>query len=122
MRLRHIGGMALLFVGLGSAQAQTVVDVSRLPVNLERIERALRQSAVHEEREGLHIRYVVDVFAQAPSIVIFTREDNLATGPVPYGAPTHREIVNQITPQEYRAQPADLGALLRWLADKAARK
>lgn len=95
------------------------IDVSRLPVNLERLQRALRQSTVREERDGLTIRYVVEVYGQAPPLVVFTREDLLLTGPVPYGAPTHKEIVDHITPKEYRAPAADFGALLRWLAERA---
>jgi hypothetical protein len=54
--------------------------------------------------------------------VIFRREDDLVVGPVPYGAPTHKEIVAHITPKEYRAPAADFGVLLRWLAERAAGK
>jgi hypothetical protein len=43
-------------------------------------------------------------------------------GPVPYGAPTHREIVNHITPQEFRAPAADFSALIRWLNDRNKKK
>jgi hypothetical protein len=35
---------------------------------------------------------------------------------VPYGAPTHREMLDMITPQEHRAPAADFGNLLRWLS------
>jgi hypothetical protein len=38
---------------------------------------------------------------------------------VPYGAPTHREIVEHITPREYRAPAADISALIRWLAERS---
>jgi hypothetical protein len=44
------------------------------------------------------------------------------TGRAPSGAPTHRQILEQITPQEYRAPAADFGSLFRWLADKAKDK
>ena len=115
-RLVTAGCLTLLLASAAHAQS---VDVNRLPLNIERIQRALRQSAVREEREGLKLRYVVDVYAQAPPIVIFTREDNLLTGPVPYGAPTHKEMVEQVTPREYRAPVADFSALVRWLAGQA---
>ena len=111
---------ALLMLGLGaSARAQEpVLDVSRLPLNLDRIQRGLRQSAIREERQGLNLRYLVEVYGQAPPLVIFGPEDNLVHGPVPYGAPTHREMIDHVTPKEYRAPAADFSALVRWLAEK----
>jgi hypothetical protein len=100
------------------APAAAAVDVSRLPISLSNIEKRLRQTTIREERDGLNLRYFVDVYAKAPDIVLFTKEDNLFYGPVPYGAPTHREMVDMITPQEHRAPAADMGALLRWLSGK----
>ena len=100
--------------------AQYTVDVSRLPVNVERIHRELRQSArATEQRDGLTLRYQIEVFGRAPELKLFTPEDNLTTGPVPYGAPTHQEIIQHITPQEFRAPAMDFNALFRWLAEKA---
>jgi hypothetical protein len=137
MRTRWNGPAALLLFGLmqaawvsaqtGSDEPQTpvagasvpAVDVSRLPINLGRIERQLRQSSVREERDGLRLRYVVDVFGQAPKLVLFTKQDNLLDGPVPHGGPTHQDLLRMITPQEYRAPAANFGNLFRWLADKA---
>jgi len=95
------------------------VNVAMLPVSLARIQQQLRQSTTTEERDGLNLRYQVDVFGRAPEIRIFTPEDNLTTGPVPYGAPTHREIIDHITPQEYRSPVMDFSALMKWLAEKS---
>ena len=110
----------------GSAQAasaqQASVDVKRLPVDLDRLTRQLRQTPATESQNGLHIRYSVDVYGQAPRIELFTRQDNLAKGPVPYGAPSHREMIEHVTPPEYRAPIMDFSALLRWLSDKANKK
>lgn len=123
MRITTIAGATLLLLTLaGSVQAQTGLDVSRLPVDVQRIHRELRQSAAREEREGLNLRYFIDVYGQAPPIVIFGPEDNLTSGPVPYGGPTHKEMLEQMTPQEFRSQPADLSALFRWLAERAKKK
>ena len=44
------------------------------------------------------------------------------SGPVPYGAPSHREFIEHNTPQEYRAPGADIGALIAWLTAKASKK
>ena len=110
---------ALTLLAGSTAWAQETIDVSRLPLNLEKLHRELKQSTVKEEREGLNLRYNVEVFGQAPPLMFFTREDNLTTGPVPYGAPTHQEMIDHVTPKEYRAPAADVGALFRWLAERA---
>lgn len=96
--------------------------MAKLPVNLERIQRQLQQTTVREERDGLNLRYMVDVYGKAPQIELFTKQDNLQSGPVPYGAPTHREMIEAVTPQEFRAPAADFSSLFRWLADKAKSK
>ena len=116
--------VALFMLGLaGAAEAQappaSSLDVSRLPVDLDRVQRKLQQSTVREERNGLNLRYIIEVFGQAPPLVVFTKEDNIVNGPVPHGAPTHREMIEHVTPKEYRAPPADIGALIRWLTDKS---
>lgn len=116
--------VALFVLGIAAAaEAQTrsapSVDVSQLPLDLDRVQRKLQQSSVREEREGLNLRYIIEVFGQAPALVIFTKEDNLVNGPVPHGAPTHREMIEHVTPKEYRAPAADIGALIRWLAERS---
>ena len=134
MQLRQALTAAVLLLGMAhAAAAQSVVavataaapnaslapvDVSRLPIDIRRIEQRFRQTSVREERDGLNLRYFIDVYAKAPDIVLFTKEDNLKYGPVPYGGPTHREMLDMITPQEHRAPAADLGALMRWLSNK----
>jgi len=124
MTCRRIGLAAFLTCSLalpaaGGQGEQRPVDVAKLPVNLERIQRHLRQASVREERDGLNLRYVVDVFGQAPRLELFTKQENLLSGPVPYGAPTHRQMIEMMTPQEFRAPVADFGSLLRWFADKS---
>jgi hypothetical protein len=99
---------------------QMAIDVSRLPLNLHRIHRELQQSStVREQRDGLNLRYQIEVFGRAPEIKLFLPEDNLTTGPVPYGAPTHQEIIRHITPKEFSSPVMDFSALARWLAQKA---
>jgi hypothetical protein len=120
MTIPRIGLTAFVMLWLASgAGAQTTVDVSRLPIDIERIQRELQQSTSREEHEGLNLRYVVEVYGQAPPIVFFGPDDDLVHGPVPDGAPTHREMIEHVTPKEYRTPAADLGALARWLAERA---
>ena len=141
MRTRWIGPTAVLLFGLtqasgaaaqsgsadepgnkGAAPAASNVDVSRLPINLERIKRQVRQSTVRDESEGLRLRYVVDVFGQAPRIELFGGMQGALTGPAPYGAPTHQDMLQIMTPQEFSAPAANFGNLFRWLGDKAKSK
>jgi hypothetical protein len=124
MNLMRVALIGLLVSGAAhtAAAQQSTVDVKRLPIDLTRVTNQLRQSAATESHNGLHIRYTVDVYGQAPRIAIFTKQDNLATGPVPYGAPSHRDMLEHVTPQEYRAPIMDFSNLLRWLTDKANKK
>jgi hypothetical protein len=136
MPIRSIA-IAALLVGFGSmawAQqpasppaasdvAAPSVDVTRLGIDLARINRQLQQSAAREEHNGLNLRYVIDVYGRAPRIdVLDPKRDNLLYGPAPYGAPTHQEMLQIMTPQEFRAPAADFTTLLRWLSDKAKDK
>ena len=124
MNLKRASLIGLLILGAAHAAAaqQTSVDVKRLPLDLTKVTRQLRQTAGTESHNGLHIRYSVDVYGQAPRIELFTKRDNLATGPVPYGAPTHREMIDHVTPIEYRAPIMDFSSLVRWLTDRANKK
>jgi hypothetical protein len=112
-------GLMIFGAAHGASAQQTSVDVKRLPIDLTKVTRELRQSAASESRTGLNIRYRVDVYGEAPRIEFFTKQDNLASGPAPYGAPSHREMIEHVTPQEYRAPYADISNLLRWLSDKS---
>ncbi len=97
------------------------LDASKLGVDISRIRRQLVRVTVREERDGLNLRYAVDVFGVAPAIDLFPSarvNPNYFTGPVPYGAPTHRDFLNLNTPIQHRAPAADFGALFKWLADK----
>ena len=121
MRAFFIGLLVFGAAHTASAQ-QTSVDVKRLPIDLTKITRDLRQSAATESHNGLRIRYSIAVYGTAPQIELFTKQDNLANGPVPFGAPSHRDMIEHVTPIEYRAPYADIGNLIRWLSDKANKK
>ena len=59
MTIPRIGLTAFVMLWLASAAgAQTTVDVSRLPIDVERIQRELQQSTIREEHDGLNLRYV----------------------------------------------------------------
>jgi hypothetical protein len=98
--------------------AAQAVDVDRLPVDLRRIQKRLNQYGDSVESDGLNLRYQIQIYGFAPPIEFFGEDANLQYGPVPYGAPTHREIINHITPQEFRAPYVDFSALIRWLGER----
>ena len=124
--LLGLAGTAAAQDGNGAALRDTVprrepgIDVDRLPISLSRVRRELREAViVREDHDGLNLRYEIQVFGRAPEIRLFTPADNLTTGPVPYGAPTHQEIIRHITPKEFSSPVMDFNGLFRWLADKA---
>jgi len=94
------------------------VDVDRLPLDLHRLENPLQKSVERQDWDGFRLRYTVDVFGKAPRIQFFEPKDVLPSGPIPYGAPTHREMVDVMTPKEYRAPAMDFSALVRWFNEK----
>jgi hypothetical protein len=124
--MRSIGSVLVVLSLTVAATAQEKpapsVDVDRLPINVAKIERQLQREGDKEERVGLNLRYSLHVYGVAPRLQFFTEEDNLTTGPVPWGAPTHREMIEHVTPQEFRAPVADFSALFRWLADRQKKK
>src|SRR5687767_8156776 len=87
------------------AQPATV-DVNQLPVNLSRLQRRLRASAEREQRDGLNLKYFIDVYAPAPPIVLLTKEDTLDARPVPSSAPTHQDMLRMLTPRGWTPPPS----------------
>ena len=70
--------------------------------------------------DGLNLRYYVDVFAQAPPhSALHAATTTCSTARCRYGGPSHREMMNMITPQEFRAPVIDFSGSLRWFANKA---
>jgi hypothetical protein len=135
MRTISVVSSALLVLGLAAAasaqeaQAQpapaaatapaAAADSTQYGLNLARIQRGLQKSAERQEYDGLNLRYYVNVSAPSPSIKLFTPLDNLLYGQAPYGGPTHREMMDLITPREYRAPVADFSGVARWLANRS---
>jgi hypothetical protein len=124
--MRFIGAALIVLSLTVTATAQEkpapTVDVDRLPIDVAKIEKELKRQADTEERAGLNLRYNLHVYGVAPRLQFFTEEDNLTTGPVPWGAPTHREMIEHVTPQEFRAPVADFSAFIRWLAERQKKK
>ena len=132
MRTRTVVSSALIALGFAAAaaaqepQAQptpaatslTAPDTTQYGLNLARIQRGLQRSAERQDYDGLNLRYYVSVYAPSPSIKLFTPLDNLLYGQAPYGGPTHREMMDLVTPREFRAPAADFSGIARWLANR----
>jgi hypothetical protein len=83
----------------------TAVDVNQLPVNLSRLQRRLRASAEREQRDGLNLKYFIEVYATAPPLVLLTKEEALDIRPLPSSAPTHQDMLQMLTPRGLRPPP-----------------
>ena len=115
----------LLSLAVPAAAEEPRIDVDRLPINLEHIKQALKSATFREERDGLRLKYFLNIYAQAPPLNIVINpdgKDSWVVGPVPHTSPTHKEFMDFWTPQEFRAPAADFTTLLKWLAERAARK
>jgi len=80
-------------------------------VNVSRIGRQLRQATATEERNGLRLKYTIQVYGEAPKIKVFTPLDNLLTGDIPNSSPTHNDMIRQMTPKEFSAPVINLGGI-----------
>jgi hypothetical protein len=103
-----------------SKEQQPAIDVNKLPIAPERLQRKLRESIEREERIGNTIHFNIDVFGLAPRLQLFSPEDNLQYGPTRFTAPTQREMMDMMTPQEFRSPVMDFNNLFRFLQDRSS--
>jgi hypothetical protein len=116
---------ALAYPSLGYAQAEQApaIDVSKMGVSLDRIRRELTPASSESiSANGLKLNIRVDVFGQAPPLDLVPKDFSLTYGPVPRSAPTHREHIEFVTPQEFRAPAVPIYGLAIWAAQKLAER
>ena len=95
-----------------------LLQAVELPVNLERLKRKLAALPASEEgRSLLKLNFYVEVYGRAPRIDPLEGFD-IHTGPVPYGPPTHADMLRLWTPEEFSAPAADLGSVLGWIFNR----
>ncbi|MEW5982724.1 MAG: hypothetical protein AB1806_10175 [Acidobacteriota bacterium] len=92
------------------AQSAPPPSVESLGLSLERIKRGLDERPPTKDPSGLKLDFYVEVTALAPPIPIF-QPGELTTGPVPWGAPTHADILNIVTPQAFKSPAVPIGTL-----------
>jgi len=111
------------------AQATTVhavPSVESLGMSFARIKRGLRILPPSTAKTPLKLEYYVEVQGIAPPIPIF-RPGELTTGPVPYGAPTHSDMMDHVTPLAFKAGTVPVSSLaimgiaklIQWEAQRA---
>jgi hypothetical protein len=101
--------------------ATETVDATKLGVSLDRIKRELAQGADESQRDGaLKLSFTVQVIGQAPKINLL--EGFAVSGPLPYGGPTHREMLDVVTPQLFRQPVMPFSAMAVWAAQKLSEK
>jgi len=90
------------------------VDVGRLPLDLDRVSRRLKQQATRESVNPLNLQIFVGVFAEAPRLEYFDPDADLRFGPVPRSAPTHRDLLRQMTPRHISSPGGGGITLFSW--------
>ena len=99
------------------------VDASKLGVSLSRIKRELAQAEAAEtvaDDGRLKFSFMVEVVGQAPRINFL--EGFRVDGPLPYGSPTHQEVLDVLTPQEYRSPVVPFSTVAFWAAKQLMQK
>ena len=107
-------------------QNQPPPSFDDLGVSFERIKRGLRLTPASTAKTPLRLEFYVEVQGTAPPILLF-QPGELATGPVPYGAPTHSDVLELFTPIEFRSPTMPLSTiaimgiqkLLAWESNRA---
>jgi hypothetical protein len=101
------------------APVTQAIDPAKLGIDLSNVQRGLAIGTPEERlsASGLRLNYRVEVFGELPKMDFFENFDPV-TGPVPFGAPTHRDFLNTVTPQEFRAPMLNFSALAFWAFGK----
>jgi hypothetical protein len=103
-------------------------SLEAMGISFQRIKRELGDRAPSTNATPLKLNYYVEVTAVAPPILLFSPQE-LAPGPVPGGAPTHWDMVAQVTRPEFRAGSVPISSLAimavakqrQWEADRQKR-
>ncbi|MFN8061487.1 MAG: hypothetical protein U0Q12_20175 [Vicinamibacterales bacterium] len=108
------------------APTHDAIDADELPISVVRIRQRLAELPPTDPKSDLRLNYYIEVYGHVSELDIFTGIDLSGKGGVQYGSPTHREFLDIVTPQEFRAPVMDLGSLLfaasTWATKRAIEK
>lgn len=99
------------------AEPAVQIDATKLGVSLSRIQRGLFIAESREKQDGdtVRLQFNVQVYGMAPRIEVLKGVD-LSNGAVPGSAPSHRQMIEFVTPQIYRSPTMPVSALAFWAA------
>ena len=100
-----------------AAEPEVQIDATKLGVSLSRIQRGLFIAESREQQSGdaVRLQFNVQVYGMAPRIEVLKGVD-LFNGAVPGSAPSHRQMIEFVTPQIYRSPTMPVSALAFWAA------
>jgi hypothetical protein len=122
--MRALVLLALLIPAPGRAQEPAPapatgndIDVTKLGVSLSRIQKGLfiAETRQNDGGESLRLEFNVQVYGQAPKIEVLEGLD-LFNGAVLGTAPSHRQVIEFLTPTIYRSPTMPVSALALWAA------
>jgi hypothetical protein len=133
--MRALAAWLVLLVGLASpAMAQDApappapidgpaIDAGKLGVDLARIRQGLRVAESREKMtaDGLRLDISIQVYGQSPTVDILNGID-LVNGAVPGTAPSHRQVIEFLTPPIYRQPGVDFFGLAIMAVQKIVEK
>ena len=113
---------AALVVGVaaaGDARAQATDDApltaDEIPISFDRVRRELdRALRAPNAGRALRLNDYVTVYARLPALDLIENTFDLSQGPIPHGAPTRIEMLNAMTPREWRTQGVNLANVIGW--------
>lgn len=102
---------------------ETTIDATKLGVSLSRIQRGLFIASKRDQQSGdaLHLEFNVQVYGQAPKIEVLKGID-LTNGAVPGSAPSHKQMIEFLTPAIYRSPTMPVSSLAYWAANQLWQK
>ena len=98
------------------------IDATKMGVSIERIQKGLRMAETTEQRRTespLRLSFQIQVYGQAPKIDVL-KDVDLLDGRVPNSPPTHKDVVEFLTPPMFRTPALPISAFLGWAAQALA--
>jgi hypothetical protein len=105
-----------------SAQNASTANSDSAPVSLSRIKRGLQEAQSRPISNRLKLSYYVAVVGESSKPINLFKDFDTIHGAVPFTAPSHQELFDHVTPQEFRAPPVDILGAAVWLGSKLAGK
>ena len=111
--------LAVGVVAAADARAQTTDDApltaDQIPISFDRVQRELdRALRAPNAGRALRLNDYVTVYARLPALDLIENTFDLSEGPIPHGAPTRVEMLNAMTPREWRTQGVNLANVIGW--------